>query len=56
MGAFLDTNVAFSEYATDCDVALNFEEFCFVAEDDGVGSKLVEAVENVYKDKSYDIF
>ena len=28
-------NVAFSEYAADCDVALNFEEFCFVAEDDG---------------------
>ena len=27
--------IAFSEYAADCDVALNFEEFCFVAEDDG---------------------
>ena len=77
-------NVEFSEYAADCDVALNFEEFCFVAEDDGkivgvitgrayynevhigdlivakayrregVGSKLVEAVENAYKDKGYE--
>ena len=81
IGEFI--NVEFSEYATDCDVALNFEEFCFVAEDDGkiagvingrayynevhigdlivgksyrrdgVGSKLVEAVENEYKDKGY---
>ena len=33
IGEFL--NFAFSEYAADCDVALNFEEFCFVAEDDG---------------------
>ena len=33
IGEFI--NVAFSEYAADCDVALNFEEFCFVAEDDG---------------------
>ena len=82
IGEFI--NVAFSEYAADCDVALNFEEFCFVAEDDGkiagvitgrayynevyigdlivekayrregVGSKLVEAVENAYKDKGYE--
>ena len=82
IGEFI--NVEFSEYATDCDVALNFEEFCFVAEDDGkiagviigrayynevhigdlivgkayrrdgVGSKLVEAVENAYKDKGYE--
>ncbi len=28
-------NIEFSNYATDCDVELNFEEFCFVAEDDG---------------------
>ena len=27
-------NVEFSDYATDCGVSLNFEEFCFVAEDD----------------------
>ena len=33
IGEFI--NVEFSEYAADCDVALNFEEFCFVAEDDG---------------------
>ena len=82
IGEFI--NVAFSEYAADCDVALNFEEFCFVAEDDGkiagvitgrayynevhigdlivgkayrragVGSKLVEAVENAYNDKGYE--
>ena len=82
IGEFI--NVEFSQYATDCDVALNFEEFCFVAEDDGiiagvitgrayynevhigdlivgmayrrdgVGSKLVEAVENAYKDKGYE--
>ena len=78
-------NVEFSVYASDCNVALNFEEFCFEAEDDGqiagvitgkayynevhigdlivdkayrrdgVGSKLVEAVENAYKDKGYGI-
>ncbi len=77
------TNVEFSNYAIDCDVALGFEEFCFVAEDDGriagvitgrayynevhigdlivgkdyrrdgVGSKLVVAVEDAYKDKDY---
>jgi len=81
IGEFI--NVEFSEYAADCDVALNFEEFCFMAEEDGkiagiitgrayynevhigdlivgkayrragVGSKLVEAVENAYKDKGY---
>ena len=28
-------NLEFSNYASDCDVALNFEEFCFAAEDDG---------------------
>ena len=81
IGEFI--NVEFSEYAADCDVALNFEEFCFMAEEDGkiagiitgrayynevhigdlivgeayrrdgVGSKLVEAVQNAYKDKGY---
>ncbi len=29
------TDIEFSGYATDCDVALNYEEFCFVAEDNG---------------------
>ena len=78
------TNVEFSNYATDCGVALNFEEFCFIAEDDGqiagvitgrayynevhigdlivgkdhrrdgVGSKLVAAVEDAYKGKGYE--
>jgi hypothetical protein len=33
IGEFI--NVEFSEYAADCDVALNFEEFCFMAEEDG---------------------
>ncbi len=77
-------NKEFSEYAIDCDVALNFEEFCFAAEDDGkiagvitgrayynevhigdlivgkgyrkdgVGSKLVMAVEDAYKRKGYE--
>ncbi len=77
-------NKEFSEYAIDCDVALNFEEFCFAAEDDGkivgvitgrayynevhigdlivgkgyrkdgVGSKLVMAVEDEYKIKGYE--
>ena len=28
-------NKEFTDYAIDCNVALNFEEFCFVAEDDG---------------------
>lgn len=82
IGEFI--NVEFSNYATDCEVKLNFEEFCFVAEEDGkiagvivgrayynevhigdlivgkdyrkdgVGSKLVAAVENAYKGKEYD--
>ena len=73
----------FSGYAIDCDVELNFEEFCFMAEDDGriagiingrayynevhiadlivgkeyrrdgIGSKLVAAVENEFKNKGY---
>ena len=33
IGEFI--NVEFSQYATDCVVTLNFEEFCFVAEDNG---------------------
>ena len=33
VGEFI--NVEFSDYATDCGIALNFEEFCFVAEDGG---------------------
>ena len=79
LGEFI--NVEFSDYATNCNIALNFEEFCFVAQDDGkivgaitgrayynevhigdlivskdcrgdgVGSKLVEAVENAFKGK-----
>ena len=82
IGEFL--NEEFSDYATDCAVALNFEEFCFVAEDDGeiagvitgrayyneihigdlivgkayrrdgVGSKLVAAVEEAFKGKGYE--
>ncbi|MBQ5491802.1 MAG: GNAT family N-acetyltransferase [Treponema sp.] len=32
-GEFINTE--FSDYATDCGVALNFEEFCFAAEEDG---------------------
>ncbi len=32
-GEFINTE--FSDYANDCDVALNFEEFCFAAEDNG---------------------
>ncbi len=77
-------NVEFTNYATDCDVALNFEEFCFAAVDDGkiagvitgrayynevhigdlivgkeyrrdgVGSKLVYAVEDTFKGKGYE--
>ena len=79
---FID--VEFSDYATECNVELNFEEFCFVAEDngniagviigrayynevhigdliigkgyrrDGIGSKLVAAVEDEYKGKGYE--
>ena len=82
VGEFI--NVEFSDYAIDCDVALNYEEFCFTAEDDGkiagvitgrayynevhigdlivgksyrrdgVGSKLVSAVEDAYKGKGYE--
>lgn len=82
IGEFI--NAEFSDYATDCDVALNYEEFCFAAEDDGkiagvitgrayynevyigdlivgkgyrrdgVGSKLVAAVEEAYKGKGYE--
>ena len=78
------TDIEFSNYATDCNVELNFEEFCFVAEDngniagviigrayyneihigdlvvgkeyrrDGIGSKLVNAVEDAYKGKGYE--
>ena len=78
------TDIEFSSYATDCNVDLNFEEFCFVAEDngniagviigrayyneihigdlvvgkeyrrDGIGSKLVNAVEDAYKGKGYE--
>ena len=33
IGEFINTE--FSDYAMDCDVALNFEEFCFTAEEDG---------------------
>ena len=33
IGEFI--NVEFSQNATDCVVTLNFEEFCFVAEDNG---------------------
>ncbi|MCR5467756.1 MAG: GNAT family N-acetyltransferase [Lachnospiraceae bacterium] len=77
-------NAEFSDYATDCGVALNYDEFCFAAEDDGkiagiitgrayynevhigdlivgknyrrdgVGSKLVAAVEDEYKGKGYE--
>ena len=82
IGEFI--NEEFSQYATDCVVTLNFEEFCFVAEDngkiagvitgrayynevhigdlivgmayrrDGVGSKLVAAVEDAYRGKGYE--
>jgi GNAT superfamily N-acetyltransferase len=82
IGEFI--NVEFSDYSTDCGVLLNFEEFCFVAEDDGkivgvitgrayynevhigdlivgkdyrkdgVGSKLIAAVEDAYKGKGYE--
>jgi len=33
IGEFI--NAEFSDYATGCDVSLNYEEFCFAAEDDG---------------------
>lgn len=81
-GEFL--NIEFSDYSEDCDVDLNYEDFCFAAEDDGkiagvitgrayynevhigdlivgkkyrrdgVGSKLVAAVEDAYKGKCYE--
>lgn len=81
-GEFIDEE--FSDYAMDCDVALNFEEFCFEAEEDGkiagiitsrayynevhigdlivgkeyrrdgIGRKLVAAVEDAYKGKDYE--
>ena len=81
-GAFI--NAEFSGYAIDCNVALNYEEFCFAAEEngtivgvitgrayynevhigdlivgkdyrkDGVGSKLVAAVEEAFKGKQYE--
>ena len=77
-------NREFTDYAVDFDVALNFEEFTFVAEDEGniagvitgrayynevhigdliigkdyrragVGSRLVAAVEDAFKDKGYE--
>ena len=77
-------NEEFSAYGEQNEVALNYEDYCFVAEDDngdimgvitgrayynevhigdlvidkehrrvGVGSKLVEEVENAYKGKGY---
>ncbi len=82
VGDFINTE--FSDYATDRDVALNYEEFCFAAKEDGqiagvitgrayynevhigdlivgknyrkdgVGSKLVAAVEDAYKGKGYE--
>ncbi len=33
IGEFLDQ--AFTDYAVDCNVELNFDEFCFVAEEEG---------------------
>ena len=29
------TDIEFSGYASDCDVQLNYEEFCFIAEEGG---------------------
>ena len=77
-------NRAFTDYALKCNVALNFEEYCFEAENDSgeiigvitgrayynevhigdlivdekyrgqnIGSQLVRAVEDYYKDKAY---
>ena len=81
-GEFINTE--FSDYAIDCGVALNYEEFCFAAEEngsivgvitgrayynevhigdlivgkecrrDGVGSKLVAAVEDAFAGKGYE--
>lgn len=77
-------NEEFSQYGIQNKVDLNYEEFCFVAEDDGktigvitgiayyneihigdlivssrcreagIGSSLVRAVEEAYKDRCYD--
>lgn len=33
VGEFI--NKAFTDYANECEVELNFEEYCFVAQDDG---------------------
>ena len=82
IGEFI--NKEFSAYATQNEVTLNYDEFCFVAEENGkilgvitgrttynevhivdlivshecrksgVGSRLVSAVEEAYKDKGYD--
>ena len=81
-GEFINTE--FSDYAIDCGVALNYEEFCFAAEEngsivgvitgrayynevhigdlivgkkcrrEGVGSKLVAAVEDAFAGKGYE--
>ena len=81
-GGFI--NKEFSQYAIQKEVELNYEDFCFVAEDEGdiagvitgrayynevhigdlivgkdlrksgIGSKLVRAVEDAYKDKGYE--
>ena len=34
IGEVIDKAKEFTDYAIDCNVALNFEEFCFIAEDD----------------------
>lgn len=77
-------NEEFSQYGIQNEVELNYEEFCFVAEDEGniagvitgrayynevhigdlivgkdfrrsgIGSRLVRAVEDAYKDKGYE--
>lgn len=77
-------NEQFSQYGIQNEVELNYEEFCFVAEDEGniagvitgrayynevhigdlivgkdfrrsgIGSRLVRAVEDAYKDKGYE--
>ena len=82
IGGFI--NKEFSQYAIQKEVELNYEDFCFVAEDEGniagvitgrayynevhigdlivgkdlrksgIGTKLVRAVEDAYKDKGYE--
>ena len=82
IGEFI--NKEFSSYATQNEVTLNYDEFCFVAEENGkilgvitgrttynevhivdlivnhedrkngIGSRLVSAVEDAYKGKGYD--